>query len=760
MSELHLPIRRPREGWTVVVLVALMALILGRAIDDPAWVNGREALTDCLPLCALLGAAVGFAGPKLGWGRWTTHIVGALFAGLLVPVFAGWASLPGSTIHGAFQYAAEGSVNAYLDLAWRGLVLTSQEVHYTLTLGCLLWGTMQFASYAVFGHQRPVSAVVIPGIVLLLNMALTVRDQLGYLMLYSAVALLLLVQMHAFDERMIWMRRRIGDPGQLSSLYLRGGVLFIIAAMGASLVLTWRAASAPLAGAWDGVSDQLVSLGQELSRFLPYGGDWKGVGGVAFGSSAPISSRWYGGNGVAFTAIVPATLKDEKWRAATYDTFQGNAWIQTSVKAQPVEAGDPLLGGLPEEPDPAYTTEINAEVRPDTFADTLVLAPGTVTTVNRQANLLVFGDQGWFAGVDLPGYHDPYLVTASVLNIGEDGITGNRLRAASQDYPAELSARYTSVPDGVIGPDAAQLLDAVRGIAGGDNPYDLAKEMETYLRSNRFRYSADVSGIECDAGAVECFASSRTGYCLHYASTMAILLRAANPDNPIPTRLVQGFLPGTTAGSVETVLNRNAHAWVEVYFPGYGWIPFDPTGGDVGRPAAIPRGAPVDPASPTPATSGGAGGIVPPLRTFSLIDPETGGPLVPASRRPVEPILFVIFAILLGAAVFGLAIAAWLRGPRGEVSPDAAWRTLSRTASRFGYAPRPTQTVYEYAASLGKVVPAAEDDLQTVAVARVETVYAKATLPGPRLQAVRDATRRLRISMLRLVLRRPRRRGR
>jgi hypothetical protein len=103
-------------------------------------------------------------------------------------------------------------------------------------------------------------------------------------------------------------------------------------------------------------------------------------------------------------------------------------------------------------------------------------------------------------------------------------------------------------------------------------------------------------------------------------------------------------------------------------------------------------------------------------------------------------------------------VAAWLRGPRGEVSPDSAWQGLSKTASRFGFAPRPTQTVYEYAASLGELVPTADADLQTVATAKVETSYARVRLPGGRLEAVRDATRRLRVSMLRLMLRRPRHR--
>jgi hypothetical protein len=85
---------------------------------------------------------------------------------------------------------------------------------------------------------------------------------------------------------------------------------------------------------------------------------------------------------------------------------------------------------------------------------------------------------------------------------------------------------------------------------------------------------------------------------------------------------------------------------------------------------------------------------------------------------------------------------------------------MLRAASRLGFAPRPTQTVYEYAASLGELVPVAKGDLQTVADAKVETAYAHVSLGGDRLAAVRAASRRLRVSMLRLVLRRGRRRKR
>src|SRR4029077_10522835 len=96
-------------------------------------------------------------------------------------------------------------------------------------------------------------------------------DQLPYLVVFTGASLFLLIEMHAFDERATWIRRRIGDPSTISSLYLRGGTVFLVAAMIGSMFLTQRAASSPLAGAWSGVDDQLIELGEGISRWLPMG---------------------------------------------------------------------------------------------------------------------------------------------------------------------------------------------------------------------------------------------------------------------------------------------------------------------------------------------------------------------------------------------------------------------------------------------------------------------------------------------------------
>jgi transglutaminase-like putative cysteine protease len=84
----------------------------------------------------------------------------------------------------------------------------------------------------------------------------------------------------------------------------------------------------------------------------------------------------------------------------------------------------------------------------------------------------------------------------------------------------------------------------------------------------------------------ECFATYKRGFCQYYATTMAVLLR----DMGVPTRIVEGFLPGTIDrdSGTETILLSSAHAWVEVYFPGYGWVMFDPTGGNLSQVEPLP----------------------------------------------------------------------------------------------------------------------------------------------------------------------------
>ena len=191
-------LRRPEEGWLTLGLVLLIVLILAWAVDDPGWVNGKPGLTDGLAWCAAdmrhyWHRGMRWMGRPWYWGYHRRPCCCLFFTlpVLLIPILAGWAFAPGAPVAEAFHRTAEGTVNAYLDIAWLGRQFTQQEIHYVLVLGALVWGTAQFAAYAVFGHRRPLNAVVMVGIVLLVNMGLTSRDQLPYLVEFTGASLFL-----------------------------------------------------------------------------------------------------------------------------------------------------------------------------------------------------------------------------------------------------------------------------------------------------------------------------------------------------------------------------------------------------------------------------------------------------------------------------------------------------------------------------------------------------------------------------------------
>ena len=253
----------PAEGWLPLGLVMLLCLTMAWAIDDVALVLGNGTFTDFLAPMALAGVLIGFIGAKVGWGRWLTYLIGAIFAALIVPLVVGYQlQVKGPAVLDAYTATAASLVRAVIDLTIDGQTVTDEYGHYMLFLGLLVWGTSMFAAYATFGQRRPLNAIVIVGLVLLINMSLTYNDQLRYLVLFTIAALVLLVRYHVLDEQTEWLRRRIGDPASISSIYLRGGTVFIGVAVVGSVLLT----NVATVGAARG---DVVRLQQQLRRAVP-----------------------------------------------------------------------------------------------------------------------------------------------------------------------------------------------------------------------------------------------------------------------------------------------------------------------------------------------------------------------------------------------------------------------------------------------------------------------------------------------------------
>jgi hypothetical protein len=768
---------RPAEGWLTVVMVGVLVEAFAWSLIDAAWIPANQGSVGYLSWLAFGGIVVEFIGAKAGWSRWLTHLIGAILAGLLLPIIAGATVLEAAGARVdltdlAALYRAAGTVafDVWADLVRDGRPFTSQFGHYHIVFGALVWAAGMAASSAVFNRRRPFDAVVVVGILLLTSMTLTSRPQLVYLVVFSVAALILLVRAHTFEEQVTWMRRRIGDPAAVSALYLQGGVTFVTAAVFAALILTATASSAPLQGLWSDLPSRLSGLSDWIQRFAPAGGAPRPFGAVGFGSSATTKGLWSPVSGVAFTAKVAGNVTTPwKWRAGTYSTYDGFrkwSWADSATVLRP--AGSNVLAGTGDDPTLlADRHNVTITVTPDLLSDPTILSPQTILTVDRDTTLVLTGDR--FTSLEETSSGGSYTVTASLPTFDATtpgGITENRLRNTVKVYPDDIKAAYLPFPEGSVGPKSLAINDEVKRLAdaaGGPagNPYDLAATLQDYLRSSAFSYQTDVRDLvqsHCGGlSSVECFATIRKGYCQFYATFMTILLRY----DGIPARIAYGFLPGGTRGSdgSESVQASAEHWWVEAYFAGYGWIEFDPTG-TVGSPQSIPAGTLE---TPRPLSSGGS-------LDRDRLGIERGGN---STQRPgglgagttktppssgTGP--FAAIAVLLAIAVVALVISARRRPARFPMDADNAWGGIGRLADRFGLGPRPAQTVYEYAGALGEALPTARAEVAMVARAKVEVAYGRQTLGPDRLRAVSDAYRRLRIAIVRRGLGRWLRRAR
>lgn len=248
-----------------------------------------------------------------------------------------------------------------------------------------------------------------------------------------------------------------------------------------------------------------------------------------------------------------------------------------------------------------------------------------------------------------------------------------------------MTAYQTLAEDGDLA-DFLQLSDTItdrtralaeRLTAGLDTPYAMGLAVERHLRT--YPYDLEVSlpqGDVADVADYFLFELQR-GYCDYYTTAFVVLMRSLG----MPARFAVGYAPGYYDTYTEdwTITDAQAHAWPEVWFPGLGWIPFEPT---AGRSELARDFVPVDLSAPDPTRERAAVPDVLTPRTAWTLDPQ---------------MLFWLVLLMLGAG--GAVIYRW----QTVRDPDP-WYALLVWGRRLGRAKRPWETEWEYAGGLGQVL--------------------------------------------------------
>ncbi|HEY7036214.1 MAG TPA: transglutaminase domain-containing protein [Thermomicrobiales bacterium] len=348
-----------------------------------------------------------------------------------------------------------------------------------------------------------------------------------------------------------------------------------------------------------------------------------------------------------------------------------------------------------------------------------------------------------YAG-DPSGIESQYLVTG-LRSVAEPG----DLRAAGVDYPQYVKDRYLQLP-GTVTARTRDLAAQVVGAAGTGNAFDEAIAIQDYLRTT-YAYDLNSPPPNENLDFVDDFLfESKVGRCEHFATAMVVLMRSLG----VPARLVSGYHVGDYDPSAQGYVYRGdqAHTWVEVYYPEYGWIPFEPTpsedafayGPDAAKPAATPSAMPTPMPTPVPTPTVAAQ----PSPVAGPID--TGGKGQPFYRRLFDGLTWL--PALVGLVTLGLIlglVVAWLWGLRGLRPGAALYARALRVARFWGVRPDPTMTPGEFASEFGRSVPAARTAIRAVAEIYTKEQYGTQGASSVDLTAGRSAWHELRASLLR-----------
>lgn len=243
------------------------------------------------------------------------------------------------------------------------------------------------------------------------------------------------------------------------------------------------------------------------------------------------------------------------WRVGTYDLYTGEGWTRRSSGSRSVDS----LDGPPGESrrvTQTFTAESRIATMPSAWRPVSVSGPVADAALASKFNSLK-PSRALEAG--------EYYTVISRVPVA----TSDRLQNAGTDYPEGLEKRYTQLPGNT--PD--RVGDRTRRLtANAETPYETALTIEQWLKDNR-EYSLEVEPPGNNVADEFLFERQR-GYCVYFATTMAVMLRTQG----IPARMTVGYTTGERVDeNTWVVRGYNSHAWVEAYFPNVGWVRFDPT---------------------------------------------------------------------------------------------------------------------------------------------------------------------------------------
>ena len=736
------------EGWLTVALLCAMVTISGSGIAAAAWTDSLQAAW----LCAVVGV---FAGLALAKSRFHGPVV-LLFSvvyGLFVVGFFIGLDLDGDWHRRSTELVVR--LNNFIYKALFGG--TSRDaLPFPVAVSLIYWFIGVLSAYSVFKRGTVWPAVIPAGVGLLINAYYylgPVRLDL-YLAVYVLLALMFVARMNLLDREREWQTARVLYSTDLRLDFLRAGMAAALAgvliawaapslAASPQAATTWRQMTGSLSVVREGWMRMFAAIrgyGQAYSDFY---GDMLTLSGPSRLSTEPIMdvsvSLIASPDEALQTDALTGQIQRYYWRAATFGDYRDGRWQAGEVEYKEF---DPNRTRLQQ---PAYLQrrQVVVAFTMHVPASSRMYVAQQVQWMDRPSTLeLAFDPSG---SHDISGVRAQQVVRRGeayqvVANVSvADQLS---LNEAGDDYPQWVRENFLQLPADIT-PRTHELARQIVAEAGAETPFEKAEAITNWLRAN-IVYDQGIDAPPQDVEPVDYLLfTSRRGYCNYYATAEVILLRSLG----IPARMAAGMAQGTLdpTTNVFHVLEQNAHAWPEVYFPRYGWIEFEPTVSEapIVRPERI--AAPDTTGEDLSAEEEDAESLRDlEDRLPELPDLDTGpAPFTLQSvldRIPWTALLglaVVVVLVLVALAIFSFRIGfvglesmgragRWVMRTRGQALPAGValvYLQLERVADWLGLASGRSTTPHERAAALSAFAPNARPGVESITEQYVTEKY-------------------------------------
>lgn len=704
----------PAEGWLSLLLLGVAVYSVVFSIVFANWVDFSNVLLFSTAVGLLLGLCVA----KIQWFPQT-------ILHLAVVLLGHWLSI---WLVSAYAYHISwmlllANLRSVIGSGFTSSIAANSEMVFLFYLTFLSYFLAYFGVWLIYRAHLPWLVALIYCSIMLVNLNYIEQD-LSFLMVIMLAALaLLIVRMHLVNQITQWTSEGLFiDRAWMQNItrrFVQIGALFTLIIMLMSLVLP--VASQPRSGTnfwnnldniWTNITHGQFSLNSPSALLQPYQAPTE-----FFGDQLSITGNVNLPSGEMFYYTGTPRIQPQYLEGFTYDHFDGHTWISTINESQPyaTNAVNPSVDAPGDfvslatavtivNPIAGTKHYLFAPARPVSFNIPVVLYGNGITTAWTQPDPPA---KSYKVLSHIPAYNATQLSTVPLPQGNQDFWSG--------DANMVMLKQYLEVPKDFT-PKESQALKQTMGtwIAGSSSVYSAMNKLVSHFTSAPFTYSVSNPPVPTNVDAVSWLLQTHQGYCTYYATAMVVMARMLG----VPARIVNGFTQGSlqnNSGNTWVVNGSDAHSWVQVYFPGYGWINFDPTPG-YSIPTSSKTQQNLPPVKTTPASKptpiATAGHSKQQLQPTPISKPGTGktGKNTATPDMQVRQNLFLLFSLVILLAslvVFAFALFKRYQDHRQVtlITASAVYRRVCRLGALIGMSPKRWQTPYEYYLMLGRRYP-------------------------------------------------------